>query len=319
MKGMVRRGASGIVLAGLVVLACRSPEASASPNATASASAAPGPSVTASASAKVSAVANAKVVHPWPHAADAERLDERFRAPPAGFTRAPVADGSFGAFLRQLPLTPPGTKVVDYRGTPLYENGTHPNIAAVIDVDVGTKDLQQCADAVYRLHAEWRYTTAARKEIRYRALSGTVLPYARYLAGERAVLSGKDLVFQPGPPHADDHAFFRGYLDDVFAWASTSSLERDGKKVGGLAELEAGDAFVLPGSPFGHAVLVLDVAHDDTGRVALLLGQSYMPAQSVHVLRPDASTAWFVVERSDATVTTPFWRPFPIGALRRLP
>jgi hypothetical protein len=313
MRRMVRRFAPCAVFLGLVGGACRAPEASATPSPSASAPPDPG------ANAKASAVANAKLVHPWPHAADAERLDVRFRDPPAGFTRAPVADGSFGAFLRQLPLAPPGTKVVDYRGTPLYENGTHPNIAAVIDIDVGTKDLQQCADAVYRLHAEWRYTTASRNDIRYRALSGTVLPYARYLAGERAVLSGKDLVFQPGPPRADDHAFFRGYLDDVFAWASTSSLERDGKKVGGLAELEAGDAFVLPGSPFGHAVIVLDVAHDDTGRVALLLGQSYMPAQSVHVLRPDASTAWFVVARSDATVTTPFWRPFPIGALRRLP
>lgn len=320
MTRMVRRIAPGLLVAGLLALACRSPEASASPKAEArdagpltTARANDGPDVGAATTPPV------KVAYPWPHAPDAEPLATRFRDPPSGFRRGPVLPGSFPEFLRQLPLAPEGTKVVDYRGALLYDGGTHANIAAVIDIDVGTKDLQQCADAVYRLHAEWRYTTPARKEIRYRALSGTVLPYARYLAGERAVLSGKDLVFQPGAPRADDHAFFRSYLDDVFAWASTSSLERDGKRVSGLAEIEAGDAFVLSGSPFGHAVIVLDVARDDAGRVALLLGQSYMPAQSVHVLRPDASSAWFVVAKDDASVSTPFWRPFPIGALRRLP
>jgi hypothetical protein len=318
MKGAVRR-AAGMLVAGLSALACRS-EASASPSATPSAyGAATSSAEVPRADAGATNDANAKVLHPWPHAPDAEPLATRFREPPPGFTRVPVTDGSLPAFLRTLPLTPAGTKVVDYRGAPLYEGGAHPNIAAVVDIDVGTKDLQQCADAVYRLHAEWRYTTAARKDVRYRALSGTVLPYARYLAGERAVLVGKDLVFQPGAPHTDDHAFFRSYLDDVFAWASTASLERDGKKVGGLAEVQAGDAFVLPGSPFGHAVVVLDVAQGDAGRVALLLGQSYMPAQSVHVLRPDASSAWFVVTPTDKTVATPFWRPFPIDALRRLP
>ena len=61
------------------------------------------------------------------------------------------------------------------------------------------------------------------------------------------------------------------------------------------------------------------MGEDEAGRVALLLGQSYMPAQSVHVLRPDATSPWFVVAPGDETVTTPFWRPFPITSLRRLP
>lgn len=301
------------------VLACREPAAQPRPvNASANANA--NASANADASADANANADAKVVHPWPHAEGAERLDARFRKPPAGFTRVPVADGSLPAFLRALPLAPEGTKVVDYRGQPLYADGHHPGIAAVVDIDVGTRDLQQCADAVYRLHAEWRYTTSARKETSYRALSGTAIPYARYLAGERAVMQGKDLVLRPGAgAHADDHAFFRSYLDDVFAWASTASLERDGKKVKSLAEIQGGDAFVLPGSPFGHAVVVLDVAKDEAGRFALLLGQSYMPAQSVQVLRPEATSPWFVVAPTDETVTTPFWRPFPITSLRRLP
>ncbi|MGC4079508.1 MAG: DUF4846 domain-containing protein [Rubrivivax sp.] len=237
--------------------------------------------------------------------------------PPRGFTRVDTEEGSFGAFLRTLPLLPAGTKVVDYRGAPLYNDGRHPNVAAIVDIDVGDKDLQQCADAVIRMHAEWRYGRGER-DIAYKALSGTSIPYARYVAGDRVVVRGAGVVLQPsGAARRDDHALFRSYLDDVFAYASTRSLERDSTRVP-FAELRAGDFFVMTGQPFGHAVLVLDVAKDERGRRALLLGQSFMPAQSFQVLAPDPTSPWFVVEPGATEVKTPFWPAFSIEMTRRL-
>lgn len=260
--------------------------------------------------------------YPWGPTAEAEaRLDARFPAP-EGFTRGPTPDGSFASFLRTLPLRPAGSPVVDYRGDKLYDDGAHANIAAVVDLDVGKRDLQHCADAVIRLHAEWRYGVGDRA-IAYKSVSGQAIPYTRYLAGDRAVLSGKELVLAPrGGPKRDDHVFFRDYLDDVFSWAGTASLERDAPRVP-FDDVRGGDFFVLSGTPFGHAVLVLDVARREDGHVALLLGQSYMPAQSFHVLRPTASKspreAWFILPRDATEVATPFWKPFPRTALRRLP
>jgi hypothetical protein len=70
------------------------------------------------------------------------------------------------------------------------------------------------------------------------------------------------------------------------------------------------------------------VARSDGGDVALLLGQGYMPAQSFHVLQSQGRAqggsqgtggAWFVVHPHDTEVATPFWQPFPIATLRRLP
>jgi hypothetical protein len=263
------------------------------------------------------ALAPVTAVYPWgPTATD--RLDGRFASPPAGFERVPAPAGSFAAFLRTLPLLPEGAAVVDFRGTPLHDGGHHPNIVAVVDLDVGNRDLQQCADSILRLHAEWRYGTGAR-DLTYRAVSGQTLSYARWLSGERSVVDGKNLVFRPlAAPAKDGHAIFRSWLDDVFSWAGTASIERDGKKVA-LADVRGGDFFVMSGSPFGHAVLVLDVATARDGRRALLLGQSYMPAQSFQVLRPAATgPAWFVVAPDQSEVQTPFWRPFPVGSLRRL-
>ena len=258
-------------------------------------------------------------VYPWRPSATAEsdRLDGRFRAPPAGFERVEVPRGSFGEFLRTLPLQPEGAPVVDFRGNKLHDDGRHPNIVAVADLDIGRKDLQHCADAILRLHAEWRYGRGDR-DLVYRTVSGQPLSYRAFLAGDRAVVEGKSLSMRrSAPPHADDHPFFRGWLDEVFAWAGTASLERDGKKVASVSEMMPGDFFVMSGTPFGHAVLVLDMARDAAGRVALLLGQSYMPAQSFQILASQGSP-WFVVEPGDASVSTPMWRPFPISSLRRL-
>ncbi len=59
-----------------------------------------------------------------------------------------------------------------------------------------------------------------------------------------------------------DYAAFRKYMDYVFAYAGTYSLERELKPVP-LASLQIGDVFIKGGFP-GHAVLVADVAENAT-------------------------------------------------------
>ncbi len=252
--------------------------------------------------------------YPW-QPTSTDRIDVRFSAP-HDFTRVHLEEGSLGAFLRALPLLPRGSPVLDYRGRVVRE-GDDPNIAAVVDVDVGQADLQQCADAVVRMNAEWHYGRGDR-DIAYRA-GGVALSYPQYLAGRRAFARGNQLIVEPGGARlADDHRAFRAYLDEVFTWINTTSLERDGIEVP-FADVSAGDYFVMPGKPFGHAVMVLDVARSPSGSVALLLGQSYMPAQNFQVLGAFRYGAWFIVEPEAREVVTPFWRPFPLTSLRRLP
>ncbi len=71
----------------------------------------------------------------------------------------------------------------------------------------------------------------------------------------------------------------------------TRSLARQLESVHSTGELAPGDVIVQPGSP-GHAVIVLDVAREaQTDRRVFLLGQGYMPAQDMHVLKnPDNAT-----------------------------
>ena len=258
--------------------------------------------------------------YPWlaePTLSRPKRVDtllERFE-PPTGFERVALPTGSFGAWLRGLPLADPTTPVRTYRGSLLHP-ADHPHIAAVSALDIGKADLQQCADAVVRLHAEWSWSRGERSHS-YRSASGVAMPYARWVRGERPVPRGQTIRWEARgrAGERDDYASFRRYLDQVFAWANTVSIAKQAKPVD-VSDLRPGDFVILPGNP-GHAVIVLDLARAKDGRRRALLGQSFMPAQSFQVLKPKGAEVWFGVDPNH-TLDTPFWEPFPWSSLRRL-
>ena len=78
-------------------------------------------------------------------------------------------------------------------------------------------------------------------------------------------------------------------------------------------EPRPGDVLVVGGSP-GHAVLILEVAKGADGRVWLLIGEGYMPAQSFHVeLGPE--DGWWLWDAVDG-LRLSHWH-LPGSSLRR--
>jgi hypothetical protein len=243
-----------------------------------------------------------------------ERLDRRF-APPDGFVRRPAKAGSFGAWLRGLPLKPDGASVLLHTGHRKARQDVH---AAVIDIDTGTRDLQQCADAVMRLYAEWQFASGNRDRIAFND-TGQAKPmrFSRWALGERPKADGRALIWAKRAAPDASYASFRRYMDTVFNWAGTHSLERELMPVAD-ATVQIGDMIIKGGFP-GHAVLIADVVeHPTTGERRFLLIQSYMPAQDMHVLRgigtPDGSS-WYRLTPGSPLIT-PEWT-FPAGSLRR--
>ncbi len=235
--------------------------------------------------------------------------------PPEGYTRVPVEAGSFGAWLRGLPLRPEGTPVLSHRGGEILA-GDDRRLAAVAELDVGTANLQQCADSIIRLHAEWLWASNQRERIAYRFASGHEASWTRYAAGDRARVSGAKVEWVRGAAADSSRATFRAYLDLVFTYAGTVSLAPL-KGRPSAKDVRPGDFFVLGGSP-GHAVLVLDVAANAEGHRVALVGQGFMPAQDFHVLsQASGDGPWFPLDGD--TVATPFWKPFPWSSLRRFP
>jgi hypothetical protein len=225
--------------------------------------------------------------------------------PPDGFERLPAQPGAFAFYLRNLPLKPTGSPVYLFDGRKKSRQDVH---AAVIDMDTGDRDLQQCADAVMRLRAEFLFGEKRYSDIRFNFTNGFPAEYAKWREGQRIRVEGNRCSwFASGSP-STSYGDFRKYLDQVFNYAGTLSLSKELPSKS-IEKLEIGDVFIQGGSP-GHAVIVVDVAqHKNSGKKVFLLAQSYMPAQEIHVLKnPDdpALSPWYRLDFGE-TLRTPEW------------
>lgn len=196
---------------------------------------------------------------------------------PSGYQRDLAAPNSFKQFLRSIKLKSDKT-VYLFNGEKKKNQSAQ---FAVLDITVGNRDLQQCADAVMRLRADYLF-----KEKRF-----------------------SEIIFNDNDSKA--YAFnepftktnFDKYLLKVFGACGSASLSKQliSKNI---KDITAGDVFIRGGFP-GHAVIVMDVASNSSGKKAYLLAQSYMPAQDVHVLlNPIHETdPWYYLDDSKDVIT----------------
>jgi hypothetical protein len=246
------------------------------------------------------------VQYPWKQSEDqAQTLALRIKAP-AGYTRVALEPGSFGAWLRQIPLKPGKPDVHLYNGQPKSRQDVH---VAVVDIDVGTKDLQQCADAVIRLRAEYLYSKKDFGNLHFNFTNGFLFDYDKWRQGHRVKVTGNNTTWvAPSATRTDEsYSTFKKYLDMAFSYCGTMSLAKEMKPTH-LGDVVPGDVFIRGGSP-GHAVIVMDVATNTKGEKVFLLGQSYMPAQEFHVLKnpgDDGLSPWYKAEFV-GQLTTPEW------------
>jgi len=223
---------------------------------------------------------------------------------PGGYRRVEVAAGSYQQYLRDLPLKPHGSPVKFYDGR-VKPGGFH---EAVIEMDVGDRDLQQCADAVIRLRAEYLYGKGLYDAIHFNFTNGFKADYPTWMQGNRIVVEGNNAYWVRRTGYSNDYSSFRRYLDMVFAYAGTLSLSVEMKSVP-LEEMQIGDVFLRGPDP-GHCVIVVDMAeHENTGEQLFMVAQSCMPAQDIHVLKNPGDAAlspWYKLDFGE-TLRTPQW------------
>jgi len=154
---------------------------------------------------------------------------------------------------------------------------------AVVDMEIGKRDLQQCADAVIRLQAEYLYKHKAYDRIHFNFTNGFRADYTKWAEGYRISVKGNQVSWYKSKEKDYSYKTFRAYLDVVFAYAGTLSLAKELTSVP-VTSMQIGDVLIQGGSP-GHAVIVVDMAENPaTGEKLYLLAQSYMPAQDIQVL-----------------------------------
>jgi hypothetical protein len=202
-------------------------------------------------------------------------------SPPDGYERIITTPGTFENWLQQLPLRGVDTPVRLFDGGKKYNQSAH---FAVVDIDVGRRDLQQCADAVIRLRAEYLYSIGDYEKIHFNFTSGDRADFTKWTEGYRPSVNGNKVTWIMTDQKDSSYASFRKYLTRVFIYAGSYSLSKEMQGIYNVRDMQIGDVFIKGGFP-GHAVIVVDMAVNENGDKTFLIAQSYMPAQDIHILR----------------------------------
>ncbi|MBW7869994.1 MAG: DUF4846 domain-containing protein [Flavobacteriia bacterium] len=226
---------------------------------------------------------------------NAQTIKQRV-SPPKGYQWITEPQNSFGEYLQNAPLKEDGSPILSYTGQPIANQSNH---IAVLDYDIGNKDLQQCADAVIRLNAEYLYQQNKFDEISYQFTNGDTFSWNQYKNGIRPQLINDNTVnFVQSAGFNDSYEAFRKYLDIIFMYAGTISLNRETIPVQRNEDIKAGDILITPGSP-GHVVVIVGHAKNSAGKSVYLLAEGYTPAQSIHIINnPENKTLnpWYELD-----------------------
>lgn len=214
--------------------------------------------------------------------------------PPEGAIR--VEADAWGTWLQARPLADGDGPVKTWDGRVVG----HP--ARVVELSLIGGHLQECADSLIRLRAEWR--KERNEPVMFHATSGDPMPWERWQKGERPYEHGRGLAWKPGTKGG-----WEAYLSRVYNWAGTISLKAYDTEPATDAP-RPGDLLVDPGSP-GHTVVLLDVAKRGS-ETFVLVGEGFMPAQDFHV-EIGPHQGWWAWEPG---VMLPHW-PLPGETHRR--
>ena len=232
---------------------------------------------------------------------DGTKVSDRIK-PPDGYKRNAQKENSFEYFLQNLPIKPVGSKILDYKGNPISNQSEH---VAVIDLEIGNKDLQQCADAIIRLRSDYLFSQKRFDEIKFHFTSGDLYAWTDHSNGIRPKVIGNKVSFSKTMAEDLSEENYRKYLDIVFNYAGTISITKEMKKLKAQNEITIGTVISNPGSP-GHALIVIEEAENAKGEKIFLLAQGYTPAQSIHILTNpfDASiNPWYKLDISGNIMT----------------
>lgn len=211
---------------------------------------------------------------------------KRFLTPP-GFNRVNFKKGSYENFIQDLALKPYGHKVRYFNKKIKQPEGIY---ISVLDYETGDRDLLQCADAVMLLRADYFFQKSDFSNIHFNFLS-----------------DGKPRFYKSFGGNLNDYNNFRKYMNYIFAYANTASLIKELKPVN-IKDIKPGDVFIQTGSPFGHAVTVIDTAVSASGEKIFMLSQSFMPAQEIQILINPVNSSispWYKTDTG--TIETPEW------------
>lgn len=196
---------------------------------------------------------------------------------PAGFSRVEADAGSYADFLRRQPLKEKGAKIELFTGG----NANYQWLGAAVIDNTLLSNYEQCADVTMRLRAEYLWQQGRYSEICFQDVNKKEM---RYTGGA-------------------SRKSFEKYMRQVYGMCSTYSVFHE-TKPRSIEDVQPGDVLVYlarPGRKYGHAVIVVDVARNKSGKVAIMCAEGNTPARSQHIVRNFNTfrNPWFIFDETD--------------------
>jgi hypothetical protein len=218
--------------------------------------------------------------------------------PDPELTKVSFPQNSWEHYLQHLPYEK--KPVVDYKGNEIANQQKH---FAVLNFDIGNQDLQQCADALMRLRAEYLFSQNRSNEIAFSFTNGIRYSFNQFCEGEVPKNNGNSVTLIKKEAKQRNYASLRKYLNLVYMYAGTISLNNELKQA---EDFGVGIIIIKPGSP-GHCMIIIDEARDKKGNRYFRLAEGYTPAQSIYILRNTDSALpdpWYSLNRREIETTS---------------
>lgn len=240
-------------------------------------------------------------------------LNAKFPAP-TGFTRPKTNPGTFAAFLRRLPLRPGLNPVKNYRGQ-IFKKATDSTVAAVVNLDIRQKKLEQCMDVLQRLYAEFLIAAGRFDEIKFQMPDKSVLAWTDWRNGWRPRRDGGHFPLKKIATEDGSRDNFECYLREIFYYSGTQTAYF-GLKMIPPQQIAIGDMLIKRGRR-GHAVMIVDLAINDAGEKIAIFMQGDTPASEPYILKNKAGSPWFPLDFSAPAPKLPIAKTMTWDGLRR--
>jgi len=234
---------------------------------------------------------------------------------PAGYKRTGVKQNSFAAYIRNLPVLKDSIDVLDFRKR-IWKKSEDSTLAAVVPVNILGQRLWQCMDILIRFHIDYLFKNRS-AWINYPLPDGTMLSWYEWKDGIRPVFRGMHFSKLLKAKKDDSHSNFNKYLNTIFEYSGTQSFWHYYPDID-LKDIQPADFIVKKGRN-GHAVLIVDIAENQSGEKVALIGQGDTPACQFYLLKQSDGNPWFPIDPKSAAPALPIKKKMQWEGLRRFP
>ena len=233
---------------------------------------------------------------------------------PSGYTRVSAEQGTLGSFLREYAMKEHNAKVLLYDGSEKDDQTAH---AGIFMLPIENRNLQQYADSIMRVYAEYYLSTKQYEKIVFGYSDGFKAEYAKWIEGNGINVKDGKAKWVKNDKNNNTYDSFKEYMRLVFAYAGIWSMKDESSAIE-LKDARIGDVFFATDDG-GRVAMIVDICQSEDGKKAYLLASGGKPAQEFVLLSNPlhADDPWYYEDEMVYPLDTPEF-DYKEGSLRRL-